>query len=188
MVGEVLYISSPENVGGLGFTPRQMSLLYTLRPIHSTLINLYTYPTLAKRFAPEKILRWLVTLNSTTYSILMFIYGMFAFVHHPSHILSIAVLWIFAISFGFTACTYSACTQTLQGRVPDKRYLARLTTAQEYAGNLGHSLGAFIGSNVSAISVTHDIFHGQLLWLFTVSLACTLATLASRIPQAKVPT
>lgn len=73
----------------------------------------------------------------------------------------------------------------MQARLSDRSYLARLATAQEYAGNAGQIIGALAGSNVWSFSVTCGLLHGQLLWLFTFCIACTLAVLAFRMTQEK---
>lgn len=83
VVGEVLYISSPEELGGLGFRPREMSVLYTIRPIVSTTVNVLAYPRLARRFATEQLFEWGVAINSTLFFTFNFTYGLFAYHFHP---------------------------------------------------------------------------------------------------------
>jgi hypothetical protein len=55
-VAQVLYLSSPLDAGGLDLNPRQMALLYSVRPIMSNVVNLGIYPRLARRYQTERIL------------------------------------------------------------------------------------------------------------------------------------
>lgn len=141
-VAEVLFLSSPVNVGGLDLAPREMALLYTARPVIGSAANLLIYPFLAHRYRTEAIFRWSVTLNNTTYFALYFAFGLYVTASHASHAVSLALLLLLSLPACLNASTATACTHALTSRAPSKSYLARITTAQEYVSNTAHGLGS----------------------------------------------
>lgn len=142
VVAEVLFLSSPVTVGGLDLAPREMAILYIARPIMSSASNLLVYPFLTRRYRPEAIFRWGVTLNNTAYYGFYLAFGLYAAAHHPSHSLSLVLLFLISIPLCLNGSTATACTHTLTSRAPSKAYLARITTAQEYFANAAHGLGS----------------------------------------------
>lgn len=184
-VAEVLFLSSPTSVGGLGFAPREMAIVYTARPVLASLSNLLLYPPLSRRYKPETIFRWGLTLNNTTYYGLYFAFGLFAAQYHPSHGLSLFILYFLSIPLGIGGTTAGAAIQTLFSRAPSKEYNARMSTAQEYVLNAGHGLGSAVGSYAWALGVTYGILHGQAVWLFLFLTAIILAGLASLLTEQK---
>lgn len=113
VVAEVLFLSSPISVGGLKLEPREMAILYIVRPLTSSASNLLLYPVLARRFSTEAIFRWGITINNTTFYGLYFAFGIFAATYHPSHALSMLLLFILSIPLGINGSTATACNQAL---------------------------------------------------------------------------
>jgi hypothetical protein len=185
VVAEVLFLSSPTSVGGLGFAPREMAIVYTARPILASLSNLLLYPPLARRYRSVTIFKWGLTLNNTTYFALYLAFGLFAAQYHPSHGLSLFILYLLSIPLGIGGTTAGAAIQTLFSRAPSKEYNARISTAQEYVLNAGHGLGSAVGSYAWALGVTFGILHGQAVWLFLFIVAMALAGLASLLTEQK---
>lgn len=185
VVAEVLFLSSPTSVGGLDFGPRDMAILYAVRPIMSSIINILVYPSLARRYTTVSIFRWGVTLNNTTFYGSYFVFGLYTATHNLSHGLKMFILFVLSIPLGINGSTSTACTQALSLRAPSKAYLARILTAQEYVANTGHGLGSLAGSNAWALGVTYSVLHGQAVWLFLLVIAIILAVLASRLTHQK---
>lgn len=185
VVAEVLFLSSPTTVGGLGFAPREMAILYTARPVMSSAINIIAYPFLTRRFTTENIFRWGIAFNNTTFYAAYLAFGLYAATHHTSQALNMTILFILSIPMGLNGSTSTACTQTLSARAPSKAYLGRMITATEYVANMGHGLGSLVGSNAWALGVTYGILHGQAVWLFLVILAVLLVGVSSRITKER---
>jgi hypothetical protein len=174
-VAQVLYLSTPLDAGGLNLNPREMALLYSVRPLMSNAVNLGIYPTLARRYPTEQIFRWGSLLGNTTIYAAHFALGMVTSTYKLHNSTIIAILFVFAIPMACNSITSAACVQTLSSRAPTKAHLAKMNTLGEYASNLGHGLGAIAASNIWTIAVTHNILHGQLVWLYLLGMTFLLA-------------
>jgi hypothetical protein len=182
-VAQVLYLSSPLDAGGLDLNPRQMALLYSVRPIMSNVVNLGIYPRLARRYQTERILKWGSLLGNTTIYTSLFALGMTTSVHHLPDTTLISILFVLLIPMAFNGVTATACFQTSNSRAPSKAHLAMMTTLAEYAANIGHIIGIIAGSNIWTFAVTHDILHGQLVWLYLLGMTFILAIFNLRLTK-----
>lgn len=57
----------------------------------------------------------------------------------------------------------------------------RINTAAEYMSNLGHGLGAFVGSNIWRVCVERQIYQGRAVWLILFGISCLVTYLAWRV-------
>lgn len=185
LVAEVLFLSSPEEVGGLHFTPPEMGILYSFRPLLSNAFNVLAYPILARRYSAERIFKWGITIISTLYYACYFIFGLSASHIHFEHSTSMTVLFILAILSAMNGSSGTACSQSLASRSPSRIYLNKLNTVSEYVANSAHGLAAITGSNLWALGARYKILNGQLVWVVLLGLAVVLAGVLSRITEEK---
>lgn len=180
-VAEVLFLSSPEDVGGLHFSPREMGILFSIRPLLSNLFNVLAYPTLARRYSPESIFKWGITIISTSYYIGYLIFGLAASWLHPSHQDSMTVLFGLAILSAINGASGPACHQSLSSRSPSRAYLNKLNTASEYTANAMHAIGVIFGSYLWTLGVKYHILNGQLVWMVSVAMSLIFSAVLSKL-------
>lgn len=181
LVAEVLFLSSPEDIGGLQFSPREMGILFSIRPLLSNIFNVLAYPTLARRYSTESIFKWGMAIVCTSYYAGYLIFGLAASWLHPSHQTSMIVLFGLAILSAILGASGTACSQSLTSRSPSRAYLNKLNTAAEYTANAMHALGVIAGSNLWTLGAKYHILNGQLVWLVLVALSLVLAAVLSNI-------
>lgn len=182
VVTEVLFLSTPVSGGGLGFAPRDMGILYSVRPLITNAVVLVVYPHLARRYATEKIFQRSCAISWTIILLSYFIFGISTTTDQAlSSISKMVILFALSIPLAASSVTGTSCMQTVSSRAPNKLYLTRMNTAAEYSSNSGHGLGAILGSNVWAHCVKYNLLHGQAVWLFLLGGAWLVALLARRL-------
>lgn len=183
LVAEVLFLSSPEQVGGLHFTPREMGIVFSIRPLLANLISVLAYPKLARRYSPESIFKWGITIVGTTYYASYLTFGLAASWLHPSHHISIAILFGLAILSAMLGASGTACSQTLTSRSPSRACLNKLNTAAEYTANGMGALGVITGSNLWTLGAEYHVLEGKLVWLVLVGMSFIFAAILSKLTR-----
>jgi hypothetical protein len=178
-------MSSPRDANGLNLNPREMALLFSVRPLLANAVNLCVYPILARRYPTEQIFKWGSLLGNATIYAPHFALGMVTSVYNFHNSILIAILFVFTIPMACNSVTSTACFQTFTSRAPSKAHLAMMNTLSEYASNSGLGLGAIVGSNAWTFAVTHNILHGQLVWLVLLGMTFMLGIFNLRL--TKVP-
>jgi hypothetical protein len=70
-------------------------------------------------------------------------------------------------------------------RAPSKLYLTRITTASEYSSNIGHGLGAFLGSLWWKECVQRDLLQGRAVWILHAVVAVIFTIFARQVTVEK---
>lgn len=202
LVAEVLFLSSPVSVGGLDLTPREVAILYSIRPLLGAMLNMLLYPLMARRWSTELILRRCYTYILPAHYLGYFILGYTAASAssststyagtgavqqcvHLSHTTLVSALFGLAMLHVLDNCSQTATGQTLSSRAPSRLYLSRLNTLYEYIANIAHGSGAFVGSNLWAVGVQYNILKGHFVWLFLFAMALGLGVMSRRVTREK---
>lgn len=187
LVAEVLLLSSPESVNGLQMAPREMAVLYSVRPLVGAMLNMFLYPILARHWSTESILKWCFTYVLPFFYLGYFVLGYVASYPtvHLTHSTLITALFGLAILNVIDGCAQTATGQTLSARAPSRAYLSKLTTLSEYTANSAHGMGAMIGCNLWAIGVRYHILRSQFVFVVLFALAIVLASMSRRVTSEK---
>jgi len=173
----LLFFSSPA-IGGLGLTQKQMSLFLGLRPLLLCLYEFHVFPKMAKRFGPERVLKFLICFPPiiNTFYLILSIASSAGTMSTPFMVFMLGLSLVVQV---FQNPVFLSADVIIPSRAPTKEKLSTANAISELVAQLAVGVGASAGSSLFAASVTmsdeHAFWRGKLVWVVLIGITTATA-------------
>ncbi|GAA5880633.1 hypothetical protein JCM16303_004290 [Sporobolomyces ruberrimus] len=166
----ILFCYSPTRIGGLGFRESDIGTALSLSGVSAVAFQLLLFPPLQKRFGTVKLYRGLMMM----YPIVFALFPVMSSQRHDRKAVW-AVLVVFLLLKSFGNMSYACNMLVVTDSAPSKRLLGTLNATAQMCSSLMRSIGPTFASSFFALSVSHHLAGGLLVFYFMIVLACVSA-------------
>ncbi|GAA5892611.1 MFS transporter [Sporobolomyces salmoneus] len=166
----ILFCYSPTRIGGLGFRESDIGTALSLSGLSAVAFQLLLFPPLQKRFGTVKLYQGLMTM----YPIVFALFPVMSAVRHDRKAVWI-VMVVFLLLKSIGNMSYACNMLVVTDSAPSKRLLGTLNGTAQMCSSLMRSIGPTFASSFFALSVSHNLAGGLLVFHFMIVLAVMAA-------------
>ncbi|GAA5927688.1 MFS transporter [Sporobolomyces koalae] len=165
----VLFCYSPVRLGGLGFRESDIGTALSCSGLFAVVFQLVLFPPLQKRFGTVKLYRGLMMLYPIVFSLFPI---MSWCAQHRTRSVVWIVMMVFLVLKSLGNMSYACNMLVITDAAPSKRLLGTLNGTAQMCSSVTHAIGPTLASSFFALSVSHRLAGGLLVFYFMVLLAC----------------
>ncbi|GAA6004980.1 hypothetical protein JCM11491_002297 [Sporobolomyces phaffii] len=166
----ILFCYSPTRIGGLGFRESDIGTALSLSGLSAVVFQLAVFPPLQARFGTVRLYRGLMTLYPFVFALFPV---MSAYRHNRTAVWVVMVVFLLLKSIG--NMSYATNMLVVTDSAPSKRLLGTLNGTAQMCSSLMRSIGPTFASSFFALSVSHHLAGGLLVFYFMIALSCVAA-------------
>ncbi|TNY17581.1 major facilitator superfamily domain-containing protein [Rhodotorula diobovata] len=173
----ILFCYSPVSIGGLGFHEADIGTALSLSGLSAVGFQLLLFPPLQRRAGTVPLYRALMSLWP-------FVFALFPVMSWCARERGRDAVWsvlvVFLLLKSVANMSYACNMIAITDAAPSKRLLGSLNGFAQMASSLMRSIGPFCASSLFALSVSHHLLGGQLVFIVMVlvSVIGAVSTLA----------
>ncbi|BGP39315.1 hypothetical protein JCM10449v2_003253 [Rhodotorula kratochvilovae] len=164
----ILFCYSPISIGGLGFQESDIGTALSLSGLSAVGFQIVLFPPLQRRAGTVPLYRALMSLWPLVFALFP-VMSWCARERGRKAVWSVLVLFLLLKSFANMA--YATNMITITDAAPSRRLLGTLNGVAQMCSSLMRSIGPFCASSLFALSVSHHLLGGQLVFLVMVLVA-----------------
>ncbi|GAA5983821.1 hypothetical protein JCM5350_007560 [Sporobolomyces pararoseus] len=169
----ILFCYSPTRIGGLGFRESDIGTALSLSGLSAVVFQLLLFPPLQKRAGTVKLYRGLMAM----YPLVFALFPVMSSVRNDRKAVWF-VMVVFLLLKSIGNMSYACNMLVITDSAPSKRLLGSLNGTAQMCSSLMRSIGPTFASSFFALSISHHLAGGLLVFYFMIVLAC-LATLST---------
>ncbi|BGP47414.1 hypothetical protein JCM10450v2_003266 [Rhodotorula kratochvilovae] len=164
----ILFCYSPISIGGLGFQESDIGTALSLSGLSAVGFQIVLFPPLQRRAGTVPLYRALMSLWPLVFALFP-VMSWCAREKGRKAVWGVLVLFLLLKSFANMA--YATNMITITDAAPSRRLLGTLNGVAQMCSSLMRSIGPFCASSLFALSVSHHLLGGQLVFLVMVLVA-----------------
>lgn len=160
-------------------SPEQIGYVLAISGMIGTVSSLFVFPVMQRRFNNRRMYTCLMACWPMAF-MLMPLGNMFARVENAAVMTWVGIAIILTpIRIGVLNFPLNLILIRMSSPSPD--VLGTLFGLTQTLGSLGRTLGPAFTSSLFAVSIDHDLLHGNLIWVVMASLGFLAVYLSSRV-------
>lgn len=165
----VLYLYTPVNDGGLGFTQQQIGITMSCQAVTSIGINFLLFPPLTRWLGMTNLYMICSALHIPVILLFPTIHYFALREDQTSVLLGIACMMILRVTGGLVF----SCNNVLVNIVaPSRGTLGTVNGLAQMVSSGMRAIGPAIATTLFALTMTKNLLGGQLIWVFQLVLCC----------------
>ncbi|GAA5994481.1 uncharacterized protein JCM10292_002088 [Rhodotorula paludigena] len=176
----ILICYSPISIGGLGFRESDTGTALSLSGLSAVAFQILLFPSLQRRLGTVRVYRALMSLWPL-------VFALFPVMSYCAAYRGRAAVWsvlvVFLLLKAIANMSYACNMLTITDAAPSKKLLGTLNGVAQMCSSLMRSIGPACASSLFALSVSHHLLGGKLVYLVMVLLSIGGAAATLRLHE-----